>query len=82
MKPEELIGLVKKAVEQRLDRCPLTMEAPVFHGPYPRRVRTPFGLCEWYPSASPERILIFPKVDQIVKWLDKRLAHEAEGRKE
>lgn len=77
MKISELAAVYHQIKAQGLDRAHLMIPAPKFRGPYPRRVRTPFGLCQWYPSATGDTIIIYPTLKQIECLLKKLCSKEA-----
>jgi hypothetical protein len=74
VKISELASIYHKAKEQGLDMAHLTIPTPKFRGAYPLRVRTPFGLCRWYPSNMGDTIIIYPTLKQIEKLLKKLCA--------
>jgi hypothetical protein len=51
----------------------LKMPSPKFRGKLPAKVKTPFGLCSWYPTGDNSHILIFVTAEQIEKHLKKAL---------
>lgn len=73
MTANEIADLAFQAKTQGLDRCVLKMKAPQFRGKFPETVRTPFGLCKWYPANTDAEVIIFPTLIQIEKWLRKSL---------
>lgn len=77
MTPFELGALRSEMIVQGVNYVPLQMPTPNFKGVYPTRVRTPFGLCKWYVSNSPEKIVIFVTAHQIEKVLKEMLKQES-----
>jgi hypothetical protein len=71
MTAAEISRIIDDLAEKKLSTAHLTMPAPNFKRHYPMRVRTPFGLCRWYPSSDPKRIIIYPSVGQLKKFLIK-----------
>lgn len=72
MKPEELLELCKKQEEMGLDRLVLKMPYPKLwlkRGYGSRRVRTPFGLCEY--SQGWDSLLIYPRLEQVYEYFQK-----------
>lgn len=71
MKISELASVYHEVKSKGLERAYLTIPAPKFRGPYPLRVRTPFGLCRWYPANTGDVIIIYPTLKQIERLLKK-----------
>lgn len=82
MTVQEIQEVLDKMEKQGLTDGVLTMPAPKFRGAYPLRVRTPFGLCRWYPSNDAERVIIFPTRSQLEKFVKRVLKHLETARPE
>lgn len=74
--PIELAALAQKVVDQKFGFVPLVMPRPRSwpkSGRCGNTVKTPFGLCSWYPSNDPKTILVYPTVKQVESYLRKVL---------
>jgi hypothetical protein len=71
--PAELYKLCKKQKELGLTRLPLAMAVPksLRNRRMQKKVRTPFGLCDWGGTGDPDKIVIWADVDRVLKTITK-----------
>ncbi len=76
---QELKDMIKSQEDLNLGLLVLTMPVPKSWGRIntPFRVRCPFGLCRWYPSADPERIMVYVELDKAKRYVRKVEEHDA-----
>jgi len=74
MKPQDLLRLAEEAEGRGLKYVGLCMPLNFKGRQHPLKVRTPFGLCRWYPSSDPDKVIIHVEIEQIRKYFSRILA--------
>lgn len=83
MNPLELVEIAIETEKQGMRFLQLTMPIPKHwdkpHWELPYKVSTPFGKCKWVPSARGDKILIYPTIAQVKKYLKKAIKELENG---